>query len=125
MGLFDQLAGILGGGQQLSLSQLGTVWKWVQEQGGPQALLEKLQRNGLAEVVASWLGNGANRQVSAGEVHAALGEESLLSLATRLGIDVQHAAGLLAQMLPQVIDKLSPRGQLDLQPGSGLLKGFL
>lgn len=129
MGLLDELTGVLGGGQQGKFGQLLAIWKWVQEQGGPQTLLEKLRSGGLASVVESWLGNGGNQQVSGDEVHAALGDESLKSLADKLGTDISSASATVAQMLPLVVDKLSPKGQLDTSSAgqgdiSSLMKGF-
>ncbi|CUU25144.1 hypothetical protein EM595_2913 [Duffyella gerundensis] len=130
MGLLDDLSGALGGAQGVKFNQLLAIWKWVQEQGGPDRLLEKLRSGGLSSVVDSWLSNSGNKPVSGEEVHAALGEESLKSLADKLGTDIHSAASTVAKMLPMVVDKLSPKGELDTSsPGKsdvgGLLKGFL
>jgi len=116
MGLLDQLVGALGNGNgRNTLGELEAVWNWVQEQGGVEVLLHKFQQGGLGEILASWLGNGNNQSVSGGEIKSAFGEEALQSLAQKLGTDVNGASGTLAEMLPHLIDRLSPQGEVDPQ----------
>jgi uncharacterized protein YidB (DUF937 family) len=115
MGLLDELVGSLGGGQGNKLGQLHAIWNWVQEQGGIEVLLHKFQQGGLADVFSSWIGTGSNRPVSGEEIQSAFGQGELHSLADKLGTDVQGASGTLAALLPQLIDKMSPQGQLDEQ----------
>lgn len=116
MGLLDQLAGALGSGNgRNTLGELEAVWNWVQEQGGIEALLHKFQQGGLGEILASWIGNGGNQSVSGGELKSAFGEEALQSLAQKLGTDINGASGTLAELLPQLIDRLSPQGEIDRQ----------
>ncbi|RPD98905.1 DUF937 domain-containing protein [Candidatus Pantoea deserta] len=116
MGLLDQLVGALGNGNgRNTLGELEAVWHWVQEQGGVEALLQKFQQGGLGEILASWIGNGGNQSVSGGELKSALGEEALQSLAQKLGTDVNGASGTLAELLPQLIDRLSPQGEIHPQ----------
>ena len=116
MGLLDDLVGSLGNsngsGQGNQLQQLMAIWNWVQEQGGAEVLLQKFQQGGLGQVLNSWLGSGSNMSIDGGEIQNALGNDQLQSLADKLGTDVQGASGMLAALLPQVIDKLSPQGHI-------------
>lgn len=114
MGLLDELFGSSQGGQN-SLGQLHAIWNWVQEQGGIEVLLHKFQQGGLAEAFASWIGTGANQRVSSDEIQSAFGQNELHSLADKLGTDVKSASGTLASLLPELIDRMSPQGQLDEQ----------
>lgn len=136
MGLLDQLAGQVMGSldaqKQDPVSQgdlLGSVMGLINNQGGIGALLQKLQDSGLSDQVASWVGHGENQAVSGAQIADALGENTVQDIAQQAGISPEHAATGLAQLLPQIIDKLSPDGQLPqgelLQQGLSMLKGRL
>ncbi|MBT0727874.1 YidB family protein [Rosenbergiella australiborealis] len=114
MGLLDSIVGSLvgGEGQQNSLSQLQTVWSWVQEQGGIEVLIQKFQQGGLGEILSSWLSNGTNQSVSHSDIQSAFSQQDLQSLADKLGTDVQGASSTLSQILPQLVDKISPQGEV-------------
>ena len=135
MGLLDQLAGqVLGaiGGQQDPVQQsalLGGLMALVNNAGGVPALLQKLQASGMGDQVASWIGHGENQSVSGAQIKDALGEDAVAQVAQQAGVAPEHAANGLAQLLPQIIDKLTPNGQMPdnalLQEGISLLKGKL
>lgn len=125
MGLFDQLAGqvlgALGTEQQDAGAQaglLGNVMGMIDSAGGVPALLQKLRDSGLGDQVASWIGSGENLGVSGAQIAGALGPAHLEAIAGQAGLEPGHAAAGLAQLLPQIIDKLTPEGQL---PADGLL----
>jgi uncharacterized protein YidB (DUF937 family) len=135
MGLLDQLAGqVLGavGGQQDPVPQsalLAGVMALVNSAGGLPGLLQKFQASGMGDQVASWIGHGENQSISGAQINDALGEDAVAQVAQHAGIAPEHAANGLAQLLPQIIDKLTPNGQMPdnalLQEGLGLLKGKL
>ena len=119
MGLLDQLVGQVAaaaGGQGQDGAPQGTliagVMTMIDNAGGVPALLAQLQASGLGEHVASWIGTGTNLPVSASQVAEALGAGQLAQVAQQAGVEPEHAASGLAQMLPQLIDQLSPGGQL-------------
>lgn len=120
MGLFDQLAGQVlgslagGNGQTSSRSAvLQLVLSLVQNsEGGLGGLLAKLTQGGLGEQVASWVGTGQNLPVSAEQISQVLGGAGLGDIAAQLGLSRENAAGQLADLLPQVIDGLTPNGQV-------------
>ncbi|AVR01976.1 hypothetical protein ABW11_11310 [Pluralibacter gergoviae] len=118
MGLFDQVAGMLGG----DAAKYQAILSWVNEQGGVQALLDRLRNGGLHDIVESWLSNDAtNHLISSEQVTAALGSPAVAALGAKLGIDTTAAASMLAQYLPKVIDALSPQGEVTADSGSDLL----
>jgi len=106
MGLFDQVGGILGG-ESGKLGQAQSVLKWVEEQGGISALLDKFRQGGLSAVVESWVGNGNNQPISGEQIQSVLGIPAVAQLAEKLGIDASSASSMIAQYLPQVVDGLS------------------
>ena len=139
MGLFDSVVGALGaaagggasGGQPDLLKLVGSLMG--PEAGGLAGLVQKFQQGGLGDVVASWVGTGANLPISAEQISQVLGPDTLQQLARQFGGGAGgDLAGQLAQMLPQVVDQLTPNGQLpaggglpDLGALGGLLGGLL
>lgn len=127
MSLFDQLGSILGQGG--SNDAVGAISNLIDQHGGLSGLVQQLQNGGLSDVVSSWVGTGANLPVSADALQQALGSEQISQIAAKLGLSPDQAAGSLAQLLPQVVDKLTPNGSIEpgglLEQGLGLLKGKL
>lgn len=127
MGLFDQVAGMLGG-QNGKAGMYQAILSWIMEQGGIQALLGKFQQGGLGTIVESWISIGGNQSVSAVQITKALGLPAVTALASKLGIEPQAASNVLAEYLPKMVDTLSPNGAVDGQQdlmttGLNLLKG--
>jgi len=99
--------------------------------GGLGGLLQQLQQGGLGDAVQSWVGSGQNQPVSGEQLQAALGGDQISALAQQAGLPAGEMAGQLAQWLPQVVDKLTPNGELPAGSGDmgsalgGSLGGFL
>ena len=127
MGLLDQLGGMLNQGSSSDI--MGAVNALIDQQGGLAGLVQQLQNGGLGDAVASWIGTGTNLPVSAEALQQALGSEQISQIAASLGLPPEQTAGSLAQWLPQVVDTLTPGGQIEagglLEQGLGLLKGKL
>jgi uncharacterized protein YidB (DUF937 family) len=136
MGLLDQLAGqalgAVGERNQTAAASPGLLnglTGLINDAGGLPGLLQKFQASGLGDHVASWIGQGENQPVSGDQIKSALGEDAVAQLAQHAGVAPEHAAAGLAQILPQIIDSLTPNGQLPnnalVQQGLGLLKAKL
>ncbi|MDR0806437.1 MAG: YidB family protein [Enterobacteriaceae bacterium] len=112
MGLLDQLGGLLGGGNSASNGSVDytAILQWVEQQGGISGLLDKLRQGGLTEEIKSWISTGANASISAQQIQNALNSDALQQLAAKLGINIQEASGIIAQYLPELVNKLSPQG---------------
>lgn len=94
--------------------------------GGLGGLVSKMSQAGLGDVVGSWVGTGQNMPVQPDQLGNALGEDTISSMAGQLGMNNNDLLGQLAQMLPQVVDKLTPQGQVpqgDLSSILGSLVG--
>lgn len=120
MGLFDSLAknalgGMLGGKQDPAAMLSGLL----SDAGGLQGLMSKFEGAGFGEHFASWVGTGDNQPMKAEEVQNAVGLDEIQRLASKLGMQTHTVLPLLAQFLPQVIDKLTPKGQIDENLPSG------
>ncbi|MFJ3906753.1 YidB family protein [Streptomyces sp. NPDC090025] len=75
-------------------------------------LLDMLTKSGLVDQAQSWVGSGENQSVSGGQIAQALPDETLQQVAQEAGVTPQQAADEIAQSLPQVVDKLTPQGQV-------------
>ena len=104
---------------------MGLVGTLINNAGGLQGILAKLQQGGLGEAAQSWIGTGANQPVSADQLGGALGPDLMGMLAQQLGGNTQQAAGTLADLLPGLIDQLTPQGRLPADNGMGALGALL
>ena len=131
MGLLDQVVGALAGGQSGGNNALlETVMKMVSDpqNGGLQGLIQSFQQGGLGDIVNSWVSNGQNLPISAEQIQSVLGGSSLGNIASQLGMNSEEASGSLASMLPQLIDSLTPNGEVPqggdlMSQGMEMLKG--
>ena len=131
MGLFDQVAGALAGGQTGGSNVLlETVMQMLNnpKTGGLQGLIQSFQEGGLGEIVNSWVSTGQNLPISAEQIQGMLGNSSLGNLVSQLGMNPEQASGSLATMLPQLIDSMTPNGQVPqgndlMAQGMDILKG--
>jgi len=132
MGLLDQITGALnqqagGSGQNNQLMQLA-LNLISSHPGGLQGLVQQFTQAGLAQQAQSWVSAGQNLPISAEQITQVLGSGKLQEIAKQLGIDHGDAAGGLADLLPQVVNHLTPNGAVQddlVQQGLSLLKGKL
>ena len=86
--------------------------------GGLQKVLASLQANGLGAQAQSWLGTGANEPISGADVRKVVGEDELARIAGELGVSEDDAAAAVAKVLPEVVDSVSPDGELPPEDSS-------
>lgn len=75
-------------------------------------IVEKLKAGGLGDQLESWMGDGENAAVSGEELTAALGDDKIGEMASKLGVEKEAAAESLSQAMPSLIDKMSSGGSL-------------
>ena len=112
MGLLDELKGALGEAEAAGLPVLINSVLAKTQYHNLAGLVTALEKGGLGPQVQSWLGNGANLPITADQLKAVLGNSQVHDFARHLGLPVDETLKLLAQYLPQVIDKASPNGTL-------------
>ena len=130
MGILDEMTILLGKAGEQGGGLLGALQGLIGEQGGVRGLVERLQAAGLGEQVRSWIGSGRNLPVTAEQIQQVLGSPQITAIAGRLGVDPQQAAAQIAQLLPRLIDRLTPNGQLPeggnlLAQGADMIKAML
>ncbi|HXV96198.1 MAG TPA: YidB family protein [Gaiellaceae bacterium] len=117
-GLDDVLGGLLGGGRGggrgggSAMGALLPVLAGLLAGGGLQKVLGGLKANGLSAQADSWVGTGTNEPVTGSQVEQAIGKEQMQQVAQQLGVSESEAAEAVAAALPEVVDKVSPEGQL-------------
>ena len=121
MGLLDGILGSLAGNSgsqqgenpllQMAMQMLAHRSDGTSS-GGLGGLVDAFQNAGLGDQVKSWIGTGANMPISADQLNNVLGSDKIRDIANQLGMSHGEVSGGLADMLPQLIDKLSPNGQL-------------
>jgi uncharacterized protein YidB (DUF937 family) len=130
MGLLDNLESMAMGKVGGSNPEAAAVLEMIQNHpGGINGLVETFHSNGLGGLVNSWIGTGENQTISADQIQQVLGSGPVQALAQKLGVSPEQASSTLSQLLPTVMDKLSPNGAVPehsnlLQMGESLLASF-
>jgi uncharacterized protein YidB (DUF937 family) len=107
MGLFDKILGVgVGVGATTLLNS------FIEKQGGLQNVVAQFEKNGFGDTMKSWISQGQNLPITADQIHQALGSDMVKGLAAKMGLPADKIADMLAQHLPQAIDKVTPDGKL-------------
>ncbi len=115
---------------------VSTIMQMINNQpGGLSGVVQQFHDKGLGSLVSSWVGTGQNLPISADQLQHVLGSEQVKELAAKAGVSPDVASSHLAQLLPMLIDKLTPNGQVPqastststssmLEAGLDMLKGL-
>ncbi len=117
MGLLDGMAKdllgkFLGKGSQNPLTEVVLGLISNPQSSGLQGLIQTFKEKGLGDAVSSWISTGENQPVSGDQIQHALGGNFIQQIAERLGSSKSEVSGGLANLLPDIIDKLTPNGKL-------------
>jgi uncharacterized protein YidB (DUF937 family) len=127
-GLEDILGGLLGGSSSGSggatatkaggmnlgaiVAVLGPIVAKLLKNGGLSKMMQGARASGLSAEADSWVGTGENAPVSGQDVRAVVGEDTVQELAQGAGISEDEAAQVLAHVVPQVVNGVTPNGQV-------------
>lgn len=119
MGLLDGLLGSVLGGMAGPQNQaqgggqlLQMVLTMLQQNGGIEGLLAKMQQAGYGGQAQSWIGTRQNQPVPPDALSQIFGQGQLADIARQLGMSREDAAGGLARTLPDVVDRMTPEGRI-------------
>lgn len=117
MGVLDQFGGALGQGKNAGVSAvlLQQVVAMLSKPDALTNLTSTFQSAGLGNVLQSWVGTGQNLPISADQIGKVLGSGTVADLAKKAGIGESETTSALASLLPQVIDKVTPGGNVPAQ----------
>ena len=129
MDILNTIQSGLGGGQEDKQQDLlGSVMGMIGGQGGLQNLISQFDAKGLGDIIGSRVGTGQNKSISADQIQNVIGSDALSGIASKLGINVNDLSGQLSNLLPGVVDKLTPDGKVPegdiMNKGMDLLGGL-
>src|SRR6516165_905492 len=131
MGLLDDVLGMAGMGNAAQTQQhagiLNLLMSYITspQVGGISGLQQMFQQKGLGSLVSSWIGTGQNLPLSGDQLQNVLHGSALENIATQSGMNLGQVSSLVSQMLPHLVDKLTPNGQVpDAGALSHMLKGL-
>ena len=130
MGLLDEVLAMAGGAgaqQSQHASALGAILSLINspQVGGLAGLQSMFQQGGLGHIMSSWIGNGPNLPVSANQLQNVLHGGALQQAAQQAGMDSSQFTSTMSTLLPHLVDKVSPNGQLpDASALQQMLKGL-
>ncbi len=124
-GIDDLLGGLLGGGSGGSggakaggvnmgalVAALAPVVIGMIKSGGLQKVVQGFQQKGMGAQADSWVSTGGNDQVSGSDMRVGLGDDEVRQVAQEAGIPEDEAADVLAAVVPQVVNGLTPDGRV-------------
>jgi uncharacterized protein YidB (DUF937 family) len=118
-GLGDILGGLFGGSSGGVPGGLGGVLGGAGAgsvlSGGLGTLIKDLESNGQGQVVKSWVANGPNQAIAPQSLESAIGADTLDALSNQTGMKRDDLLSGLSQMLPGVVDHLTPDGHVPTQ----------
>ena len=133
MSLFDSVLKAATGtapaleGSQSSLASAALSMLSNNQSGGISGLAQQFAAQGLGHIISSWIGTGQNLPVSPEQLQSVLGSQQVQAIAAKVGLSPDAVNSGLAQILPQIVDHLTPNGQVPqgdvMAQGMELLKG--
>lgn len=115
MGLMSDLLTRITGkseGESGTEPVLAHVVEMLHGHGGLNGVVEAFHAKGLGEIVKSWVGPGANAAVTPEQLDRVFGEGRLQQLAAKAGLTPEEFKAKVAQVLPGIVDKLTPGGHV-------------
>ena len=133
MSLFDSVLKAATGaapaleGSQSSLASAALSMLSNNQSGGISGLAEQFAAQGLGHIISSWIGTGQNLPISPEQLQSVLGSQQVQAIAAKVGLSPDVVNSGLAQILPQIVDHLTPNGQVPqgdlMAKGLELLQG--
>ena len=84
--------------------------------------MKQFSQAGLGDVFSKWVSKGPNPPVSGEHIQQVFGAEQIQALAAKFGIDPTGASEAVAEHLPNVVDRLTPDGEID--PNANFQEGL-
>ena len=120
-----------GGQSALMAMLLPLAMQWVQRNGGIGGVLQRFQQKGYSQQAASWVSTGPNETLEPQAVTDVVGMEELSRLSQQLGVSHEEVSSGMAQILPEVVNHLTPQGSVPdnsddlLSRGMSMLEQFM
>lgn len=102
---------------------LPLAMRWVQKNGGMGAVLDRFKQQGFGRQAQSWVATGDNDGIDEKAVEQVVGQSELQQMAQRLGVPEHEVAQAFAEIMPEMVDQLTPQGQLPREADDVLDEG--
>jgi uncharacterized protein YidB (DUF937 family) len=112
MGVTEKLTGLMKS-SGVPDKYIASVTKMIEDGSlSLEKFKERAKQSELGEVFDSWVSKGENKPITADQVKAAADPQNLKRIADEAGGTVDEAAEELSKAMPEVVDNLSPDGEL-------------
>ncbi len=111
MSIFDTVSSLVGGNSQLTGFVSG-VQAFISQQGGLDGLKTKFEKEGAGPLIQSWISTGPNLPISQEQIQKVMGNQFVADMAKKMGVDPTTASQKLTEMLPKLVDTITPNGTL-------------
>ncbi len=96
------------------------IGKLVAESGGVGGLVQQFEQKGLGGLIAGWVSTGPNPPIGGEQVLDLLGRDRILAVAEKAGLSEQQVTNGISELLPKVVDSLTPNGNVPAHAPGGL-----
>lgn len=136
MGILDSIVSALDSssgsappGAASTSAVVSEVLGMLRGQGGATnglgGLLQAFENGGLGHLFQSWVSTGQNLPVSPQQIQNVLGNSGMLQrIAQATGMQPADVAQHLSVVLPQIVDHLTPNGQIHAGDAASALEGL-
>jgi uncharacterized protein YidB (DUF937 family) len=103
-----------GGGKGAALTALmiPLAMQWVQRNGGISGVLQRFQQKGYTQQASSWVSTGPNDALPQQAIGDVVGNDELSKMSQQLGVSNEEVSGRMAQILPEVVNHMTPEGNV-------------
>ncbi|HYE39723.1 MAG TPA: YidB family protein, partial [Ramlibacter sp.] len=115
--------GLGGNRTALMLMLLPVAMRWVQRNGGMGAVLDRFRQKGYGGQMQSWVAPGDNQPIDEQAVEQVVGHDDLQQMAQRLGVPEHEVRQAFAEVMPEMVDQLTPEGRLPQEADEVLDEG--
>ena len=128
----DPLSSILGGltgGSGTTSGSGGNILlqlalTMLQQNGGLEGVLGKFRQAGMGVQADSWVSTGQNMDVSPDQLQQVFGSGALNDIASQLGMSQNQAGSVMSQMLPELVNQLTPQGQVTNESSNSIAEAL-
>ena len=98
--------------------------QWVQRNGGIGAVVGRFQQKGYDQQAKSWVSTGGNQAVMSSAIDEVVGNGELSRLSPQLGVSRQEVSAGMAEVIPEVVNHLTPDGSHTGDSADRLIRGI-
>jgi len=118
------LNGLAGGSQSQASRILSSVMSLIQQNGGLESVLDLLKKNGLDQVAGSWVSSNPNLDINADQIQLTFDPALMEQIASKLGVNSGQAGAVMANILPELVNQLTPAGEVSEDQDNLISKGL-